>query len=109
MSDINKPTELKETGVEEVKYPSHKELDMEKYKQLILAGRFDSLFNYGFDVGRQSRHQELQKAREEERASILEYVERSKEFPAGKHDGAWIYYGNLKNVLTPPANIINNN
>lgn len=51
--------------VEEKKYPSHKELDMEKYYRIVKSGNFDNMFNYGFDVGKAFHQQELQKAREE--------------------------------------------
>jgi hypothetical protein len=38
--------------IEKKKYPSHKELDMEKYGRIAECRAFDSMFNYGFDVGR---------------------------------------------------------
>ena len=61
--------------VEEKKYPSHKELDMEKYRRIIEAGSFDSMFNYGFDVGRKTLHHQLQKAREDICRNHLEKLE----------------------------------
>lgn len=77
MNQIPKIEETYNTReVEEKKYPSHKELDMEKYYRIVKSGNFDNMFNYGFDVGKAFHQQELQKAREEalEREKQLKQV-----------------------------------
>lgn len=47
---------------ESKKYPSHRELDMEKYERIVRADNFDGMFNYGFDVGLATAAQEKEEA-----------------------------------------------
>ena len=43
------PQKQKDTIREKKKYPSARELDMEKYKRIVECNSFDSMFNYGYD------------------------------------------------------------